>query len=161
MPALILSTHTVLIQMSKLNLLIMSLKVTVRKVYCFTTSFSIFDILEAIEFRQDMFIWIDDQEVNVPKENIYENYFEKQFLQDTEQFYRLEAANFLAHKPVMEYLKRVKQRLHEEEHLVQSYLHSSTLKPLISKVEELLIRDQLLVIYAEAKTLLLDERNQG
>ena len=114
-----------------------------------------------MEFPKDMFIWIDDQEIKVAQENIFENYFEKQFLQDTEQFYRLEAANFLAHNPVMEYLKIVKQRLHEEEHFAQSYFNPSTLKPLITKVGQVLIRDQLLVIYTEAKTLFCVERNQG
>ena len=80
--------------MSKLNLLMISLKVTVRKMHCFTTSFSFFDILEAMEFPKDMFISIDDQEIKVAQENILENYFEKQFLQDTEQFYRLKQLIF-------------------------------------------------------------------
>lgn len=44
---------------------------------------------------------------------------------------------------------------------MQSYLHSSTLSSLIKRVEEVLIRDQLDVIYVEAKTLLRDERHQG
>lgn len=53
------------------------------------------------------------------------------------------------------------QRLDEEVHRVQSYLHPSTLSSLIRKVEEVLIRDQLDAIYAEAKTLLHDEKHSG
>jgi len=46
-------------------------------------------------------------------------------------------------------------------HRIQSYLHSSTLVALIEKVEEVLIRDQLEVIYIEAKALLRDGKHQG
>lgn len=49
----------------------------------------------------------------------------------------------------------------EEVHRIQSYLHSSTLAALIKKVEEVLIRDQLEAIYAEAKALLRDEKHSG
>ncbi|UJR08703.1 hypothetical protein I4U23_012960 [Adineta vaga] len=94
-----------------------------------------------------------------PTLTIYKDFFELQFLQDTEQFYRLEAATFLVHNSVTAYLRKVAQRLDEEIHRVQSYLHSSTLPALIKKVEEVLIRDQLETIYTEAKTLLHDERN--
>jgi hypothetical protein len=58
-------------------------------------------------------------------------------------------------------LLQVAQRLDEEVHRIQSYLHSSTLAALIKKVEEVLIRDQLEAIYNEAKTLLRDEKHQG
>ncbi|CAF1222336.1 unnamed protein product [Rotaria sp. Silwood1] len=40
---------------------------------------------------------------------------------------------------------------------VESYLHSSTLAPLIEKLEQIFILDQLEAIYTEAKTLLCDE----
>jgi hypothetical protein len=62
---------------------------------------------------------------------------------------------------VTEYLKKVGQRLDEEVHRVQSYLHPSTLQSLIKKVEDVLIRDQLDVIYMESKALLRDERHQS
>jgi hypothetical protein len=92
---------------------------------------------------------------------IYKQFFEDPFLQYTEQFYLIEAANFLSRNSVTEYLRKVAQRLDEEVHRVQSYLHSSTLQPLIKKLEDVLIRDQLGVIYTESKTLLRDERHQG
>lgn len=99
--------------------------------------------------------------MTAPTLAIYKEFFEHQFLHDTEQFYRLEAATFLVHNSVTEYLRKVAQRLDEEVHRVQSYLHSSTLPALIKKVEEVLIRDQVEAIYGEAKTLLRDERHQG
>jgi cullin 1 len=100
-------------------------------------------------------------QITSPTLAIYKDYFEVSFLHDTEQFYRLEAATFLVHNSVTEYLKKVAQRLDEEVHRVQSYLHPSTLPALIKKVEEVLIRDQLEAIYTEAKALLRDEKHQG
>ncbi|CAF4434730.1 unnamed protein product, partial [Rotaria sp. Silwood2] len=47
---------------------------------------------------------------------IYKEFFEVQFFQATKQFYRLEAATFLLHNSVTEYLRKVSQRLDEEVH---------------------------------------------
>jgi cullin 1 len=112
----------------------------------------------ALGFTEDT---VNHNQMTTPTLTVYKDFFEIQFLQDTEQFYRLEAATFLVHNSVTEYLKKVAQRLDEEVHRVQSYLHSSTLAALIKRVEEVLIRDQLDVIYIESKTLLRDERHQG
>jgi len=111
----------------------------------------------ALGFTEDT---TNNLQMTAPTLTIYKDYFEQQFLQDTEQFYRLEAATFLVHNSVTEYLRKVSQRLDEEVHRVQSYLHSSTLTALIKKVEEVLIRDQLDAIYSESKILLQDERYQ-
>ncbi|CAF4093923.1 unnamed protein product, partial [Rotaria sordida] len=43
----------------------------------------------------------------------------------------------------------VAQHLDEESHRIESYLHPSTLAPLIKKVGEIRIYDQLEVIYTE------------
>ncbi|CAF0783301.1 unnamed protein product [Adineta steineri] len=110
-------------------------------------------------FTENASVSNNSNQITSPTLAIYKDYFEVQFLQDTEQFYRLEAATFLVHNSVTEYLKKVAQRLDEEVHRVQSYLHPSTLAALIKKVEEVLIRDQLEVIYNEAKVLLRDEKH--
>jgi hypothetical protein len=44
---------------------------------------------------------------------------------------------------------------------VSAYIHPSTIIKLIQKLEEILIRDQLLVIYTEAKLLIRDEKIEG
>ncbi|CAF4186424.1 unnamed protein product [Rotaria sordida] len=86
---------------------------------------------------------------------IYKHYFEDPFLQETERFYRLKADTFVDNS-IIEYLKKVAQLCDEEVHRVHSYLHPSTLEPLIKKFGEVFICDQLEAIYAEAKLLLLD-----
>ncbi|CAF3082797.1 unnamed protein product [Rotaria socialis] len=110
-------------------------------------------------FAENSSLQSSNQQITSPTLKIYKDFFEAPFLQDTEQFYRLEAASFLVHNSVTEYLKKVAQRLDEEVHRVQSYLHPSTLAALIKKVEEVLIRDQLEVIYTEAKALLHNEKH--
>ncbi|CAF1000203.1 unnamed protein product [Didymodactylos carnosus] len=97
--------------------------------------------------------------MTTPTLNVYKEYFENQFLIDTEHYYKLEAANFLMSNSVTDYLKKVEARLNEEVHRVSSYLNPSTLNPLIKKCEDVLIRDQLETIYAECKALLNDEKN--
>jgi cullin 1 len=118
-------------------------------------------ILVELGFTENSSVPTNSNQITSPTLAVYKEYFETHFLQDTEQFYRLEAATFLVHNSVTEYLKKVAQRLDEEVHRVQSYLHPSTLAALIKKVEEVLIRDQLDTIYAEAKALLRDEKHSG
>lgn len=92
---------------------------------------------------------------------VYQRFFEEPFLCSTEQFYRLEATNYLRRNSVTDYLKKVAQRLDEEDRRVQSYLHRSTLPALTQRLNEVLIHDRLDVIYAESKILLHDNKQNG
>ncbi|CAF4909860.1 unnamed protein product [Rotaria sp. Silwood2] len=96
-----------------------------------------------------------------PTLEIYKDYFEVPFLQYTEQFYRQEAANFLIHNSMTKYLKKIEQRFQEETYRVQSYLHPSTLEPLMKNLERILIHEQVEEIYTQAKALLHDENYSG
>ncbi len=62
------------------------------------------NLLVALDFSQGM--RNDNQMTASSSLTIYKDFFEIQFLQDTEQFYRLEATNFLNHNSVTEYLKK-------------------------------------------------------
>lgn len=73
--------------------------------------------------------------------DVYKQHFETAFISATEQFYKQESENYLAQNPVPDYLKKAEERLREEENRVDRYLHNKTRKDLISKCENVLIRE--------------------
>ncbi|CAF2056214.1 unnamed protein product [Rotaria magnacalcarata] len=85
--------------------------------------------------------------------NVYQEYFEDQFLQDTQEFYRQKATIYLQRNSVMDYLSMIHQYFDEEVHRAVEYLHPSSVQNLTRKLEEVLIIEQLQSINAEAKIL--------
>jgi len=73
--------------------------------------------------------------------DVYKEQFETAFIQATEQYYKKESETFLAENSVPDYLKKAEERLREEENRVERYLHTKTRKELISKCENVLIRE--------------------
>jgi cullin 3 len=75
---------------------------------------------------------------NQPLE-VYEKDFEKDFLLQTRQFYQSEASNFISENTVPDYLRKIEQRIREEENRADSYLDKSTKSKLrVAIVEELI-----------------------
>ncbi|KAK4051653.1 ubiquitin ligase (cullin) of SCF [Microbotryomycetes sp. JL201] len=91
----------------------------------------------------DSFVALGLDEVDSNRQNleVYREAFEKPFLAATEMFYKAESEQFIAVNSVTEYMKKAEARLNEEENRVDLYLHASTRKGLVSKCEEVLVKN--------------------
>ncbi|CAF3424427.1 unnamed protein product [Rotaria sp. Silwood1] len=118
--------------------------------------YEVFTVIE-LGFMENSSVPNNRHQITSPTLEIYKDYFEVPFLDHTKQFYRQEAANFLVHNSISEYLKKAPRWIDEELHRAVSYLHSSTLAPLIKILEQALVHEQLEAICTEAKILLHDD----
>jgi cullin 1 len=96
-----------------------------------------------------------------PKETtleVYKKDFEEPFLMATELYYTAESSHFISINTVSDYMKKVEQRLEEEQRRVRTYLHPSTEAELISKCERVLIEKHRDTIWGEFQHLLEDDK---
>lgn len=88
---------------------------------------------------------------------IYQNAFEKKFLEASDRLYRAEGQRLMEERDVPEYLLHVEKRLDEESERLLHYLDQSTKKPVISCVEKQLLEQHLSQILQKGLDQLLSE----
>ncbi|KAG6853139.1 hypothetical protein C0991_006619 [Blastosporella zonata] len=97
---------------------------------------------------------LDNADLNKECLDVYKDYFEGPFLEATEEYYKKESDSFLTANSVSDYLKKVEDRLREEEDRVERYLHNKTRKELIAKCDDVLIRQHSELMWESFQVLL-------
>ncbi|KAL8623970.1 Cullin-4A [Nucella lapillus] len=92
---------------------------------------------------------------------IYQEAFEKKFLEATERLYAAEGQQLMQERDVPEYLMHVDKRLNEENERLLHYLDNTTRKSLVSCVEKQLLEQHLTQILQKGLDQLLDENRIG
>lgn len=92
---------------------------------------------------------------------MYRDYFEKEFLDATEVYYKTESEKFISENSIPDYMKKAEARLNEEEGRVQMYLHPSTHKTLIPICETVLVKNQEESIWDGFQGLLNADKQDG
>ncbi|XP_071552035.1 cullin-3 [Panulirus ornatus] len=77
---------------------------------------------------------------------VYEEDFERPFLAQSAEFYRMESQKFLAENSASVYIKRVEARIMEEAERAKHYLDESTERRIVEVVEEELIKKHMKTI---------------
>ncbi|KAK7484868.1 hypothetical protein BaRGS_00023911 [Batillaria attramentaria] len=84
--------------------------------------------------------------LGIDSRTVYEEDFEKPFLEQSAEFYRLESQKFLAENSASVYIKKVEARINEEAERATHYLDKSTEEPVVRVLEEELISKHMKTI---------------
>ncbi|KAK7089946.1 cullin-3-like [Littorina saxatilis] len=84
--------------------------------------------------------------LGIDSRSVYEEDFEKPFLDQSAEFYRLESQKFLAENSASVYIKKVEARINEEAERATHYLDKSTEDPVVRVLEEELISKHMKTI---------------
>ncbi|XP_071084528.1 cullin-3-A-like [Haliotis cracherodii] len=84
--------------------------------------------------------------LGIDSRNVYEEDFERPFLEQSAEFYRLESQKFLAENSASVYIKKVEARINEEAERATHYLDKSTEEPIVKVLEEELISKHMKTI---------------
>ncbi|KAK7080376.1 Cullin-3 [Halocaridina rubra] len=84
--------------------------------------------------------------LGIESRSVYEEDFERPFLAQSAEFYRMESQKFLAENSASVYIKRVEARILEEAERAKHYLDESTERRIVEVVEEELIKKHMKTI---------------
>jgi cullin 1 len=104
---------------------------------------------------------IDHNDSSKSNLDVYRDYFEKEFIDATEVYYKTESEKFISENSIPDYMKKAEARLSEEEGRVQMYLHPSTHKTLIPICETVLVKNQEESIWDGFQSLLNADKQDG
>lgn len=90
--------------------------------------------------------------------DMYQEIFEKPFLETTGEFYAREASELLQQSDVTRYMERVSWRLNLEELRTYKFLHSSSMPKVSQCCEEKMVAAHLSWLHAEAEAMIQNER---
>ncbi|KAL3116761.1 hypothetical protein niasHT_004262 [Heterodera trifolii] len=95
------------------------------------------------------------------KYQVYRNYFEQRFLEDTRNFYTTESNKFLQSNSinVPDYMIKVEERLGEERDRCQIYLDNTTMDSLMEACDTALIKQHLELFHDKFESLLTRQQN--
>lgn len=89
---------------------------------------------------------------------IYDVYFEEPFIKSSEQFYIAESQKFINENSIVDYMKKAKIRIDEENQRVDMYLSESSRVPLLKACKDVLIKNHLSPIQDEFIGLLEQDK---
>lgn len=81
--------------------------------------------------------------LGIDTRSVYEEDFEKPFLEESAEFYKLEGQKFLVENSASVYIQKVEARINEESERAKHYLDPTTEEPIVKVVEEELIRKHM------------------
>ncbi|CAH1104672.1 unnamed protein product [Psylliodes chrysocephalus] len=84
--------------------------------------------------------------LGINSRSVYEEDFERPFLQQSAEFYKVESQRFLAENSASVYIKKVEARINEESDRAKHYLDESTESRIVEVVEEELIKKHMKTI---------------
>ncbi|EDO35230.1 predicted protein [Nematostella vectensis] len=84
--------------------------------------------------------------LGIDSRHVYEEDFERPFLEESAEFYKMEGQKFLAENSASIYIQKVETRINEESERAKHYLDPSTEESVVKVVEEELIRKHMKTI---------------
>eukprot|EP01125_Pyxidicula_operculata_P006088 TRINITY_DN2120_c0_g1_i1.p2 TRINITY_DN2120_c0_g1~~TRINITY_DN2120_c0_g1_i1.p2 ORF type:complete len:738 (-),score=168.52 TRINITY_DN2120_c0_g1_i1:345-2558(-) len=98
------------------------------------------EVIETQILKNITQMWID---LGLNSRSVYEDEFEKHFLDTSANFYKIESQSFITTNSASEYMKKVEQRLNEEMERVKRYLDKDTEVKIKEVVERELISSHM------------------
>ncbi|CAF0884067.1 unnamed protein product [Adineta ricciae] len=92
---------------------------------------------------------------------IYRDYIEKPFLENTSLFYKIKSEEYLAENSVLDYIKKANELFSQEEDRTKKCLHETSLPNVQSNLTTILVQDKLETILPEMRSLLTQENITG